>query len=199
MAFTRAWNEAFPADTQAANLLGQDIRDLKQDVRERVAAISGTFANRPAVGDMVTAWGAFGGNGVLYFATDTGAIYQWNGAAWVDVTVTIGSSRIPTVGGSIIAPAAAIDITQIWRAPYACTATQIIAYCPDGDVTINALHNAATLHAANIVVTAGGGFSVTAVNQNAAVALGDSLGIRLVSIDAGTPSYVFIQIDLTRP
>lgn len=86
MAFTRNWDESFPPDTQPANLLGQDIRDFKEDIRERVAAISGDFTDRPAVGDMITGWGAYSGNGMLYFATDTGAIYQWDGAAWVEVT-----------------------------------------------------------------------------------------------------------------
>ena len=93
MAFTRNWDETFPPHTQAANLLGQDIRNLKEDIRERIAALSGLFADRPALGDMITDWSSYGGNGVLYFATDTGAVYQWDGAAWV----VAGLSK-PTLG-----------------------------------------------------------------------------------------------------
>jgi len=198
MAFSRNWDETFPPDTQAANLLGQDIRDFKEDIRERVAAISGTFASRPAVGDMITGWGAYGGNGMLYFATDSGAVYQWNGAAWVDVTTTIGSSRIPTVGGSIIAPASAIAFVA-WFSPYACTATKIIAYCPDADVHVNASRGGAgNLHSTDIAVPTGT-VVATAVDQNAAFISTSDLFLQLVSIDSGTPSYVFIQVDFTRP
>lgn len=77
--FTRAWDETFPPDTQAANLLGQDLRNGKSDLRERMALLSGTFANRP------TPDAVFGGAGygVLYFSTDTNQLFQWNGAAWV--------------------------------------------------------------------------------------------------------------------
>lgn len=48
-----------------------------------MALLSGTFANRPTNMDA-----SFGGanNGIIYFATDTGHSYRWNGAAWVDVT-----------------------------------------------------------------------------------------------------------------
>lgn len=198
MAFTRDWDETFPPDTQPANLLGQDIRDLKTDIRERIAAISGPIANRPAVGDMITNWGDYGANGFLYFATDTGAVYQWSGSAWVDVTATIASSRIPTVGGPIIAPTGAITLVA-WRAPYACTGTFIRGYCPDGDVDINVLNNGAAMRSANLNVPSGGGFTSIAVNQNAAIAAGNSISLALTAINSGTPTYVFIQLDMTRP
>jgi hypothetical protein len=77
--FDRVWDETFPPDTQAANLLGQDIRNFKIDIRERISLISGTLANRPTPD---ASWGGVG-FGMLYFATDTSVIYQWNGAAWV--------------------------------------------------------------------------------------------------------------------
>lgn len=80
--FDDAWDETQPPDTQLANLLGQDIRSLKEDIRERLALISGTLANRPSNMDAI-----FGGAGygILYFATDTNQIFQWNGAAWNQV------------------------------------------------------------------------------------------------------------------
>ncbi len=85
-AFDRAWDETFPPDTQAANLLGQDIRNFKTDIRERLALLSGTLANRPTNMDA-----AFGGSGygILYFATDTKQTFQWTGSAWTDVSVSI--------------------------------------------------------------------------------------------------------------
>jgi hypothetical protein len=82
--FDRAFDETFPPDTQLANLLGQDLRNLKTDLRERFALLAGTFANRPT--NMDAAFGG-AGYGVLYFTTDTGVIYQWNGAAWVAVAI----------------------------------------------------------------------------------------------------------------
>lgn len=90
-AFDRAWDETFPPDTQLANLLGQDIRNFKTDIRERLGLLSGTFANRPSNMDAV-----YGGSGygILYFSTDTSQIFQWNGAAWVDVSASISPLKL---------------------------------------------------------------------------------------------------------
>jgi hypothetical protein len=83
--FTDVWDITQPPDTQLANLLGQDIRNLKLDVMQRMSLLSGTFANRPTPEVVNATWGG-AGYGLLYFSTDTGKIYQWNGAAWTDVT-----------------------------------------------------------------------------------------------------------------
>ncbi len=87
MAFTNIYDVTFPPDTQLANLLGQDLRNLALNVQQRMAAISGLAANLPAVGaDAQPAnW-----TGLLYFATDTSQIFQWSGSAWVDITSNIG-------------------------------------------------------------------------------------------------------------
>lgn len=88
MPFTDVWDVTTPADSQLANLLGQDIRNLKLDIQQRMGAMSGTLATRwnPATDAQPTNW-----TGVLYFTTDTNQVFQWNGAAWVDVTVLIAS------------------------------------------------------------------------------------------------------------
>jgi hypothetical protein len=78
MSFTNTWDNTFPPDTQAANQLGADIRNLKTDIQQRMAAISGLDASKPAF--------EAGFAGVLYFATDTGKIFTWTGAAWTDIT-----------------------------------------------------------------------------------------------------------------
>lgn len=91
MAFTNVWDTTFPPDTQLANLLGQDIRQgVKVDVQQRMAAISGLDAAKPNfAGDAQPAnW-----NGILFFATDTGSIYQFNNPAWTNVTTSIGSKN----------------------------------------------------------------------------------------------------------
>ena len=83
MPFTNVFDNTFPPDTQLANLLGDDIRKFKVDIQQRVAAMSGLDAAKPAFGSdtQPASW-----NGVLYFATDTGKIYQFNNPSWTDVT-----------------------------------------------------------------------------------------------------------------
>jgi hypothetical protein len=86
--FTNVWDTTFPPDTQLANLLGQDLRQVRTDVMQRLSLLSGTFANRPAPEILNATWGGVG-FGLLYFATDTSQIFQWNGAAWIDVSNSI--------------------------------------------------------------------------------------------------------------
>ena len=93
--FDEAWDITTPADTQAANLLGQDIRDLKNDLMQRLSLLAGTFANRPTPETVNANWGG-SGYGLLYFATDTKKVYQWSGSAWVDVTSSIGGGSNTT-------------------------------------------------------------------------------------------------------
>lgn len=83
--FTNVWDVSTPPDTQLANLLGQDNRDLKVDTMQRLSLLSGTLANRPTPETVNANWGGVG-YGITYFATDTGQLFQWNGAAWVDVS-----------------------------------------------------------------------------------------------------------------
>jgi len=124
MAFSRAWDENFPLDTQLANLLGQDIREFKVDTKERFRAFgSGLIANRE------TPEAVFGNTnlGVQFYAEDEGRTSRWDGFAWntvalqrdfVDSTVvTITNPAIITDGNVITIPAnflvvgAVIDIT----------------------------------------------------------------------------------------
>ena len=99
--YDNAWDETAPPDTQPANLLGQDIRTLKVDIRERLALLSGTLANIPTNLDA-----SFGGAGYgyMYFATDTGQIFSWSGAAWVDITTNFFSTakQLQTTGAPVV-------------------------------------------------------------------------------------------------
>jgi hypothetical protein len=83
MPFANTFDNTFPPDTQLANLLGDDIRKFKVDIQQRMAALSGLDAAKPAFGadSQPASW-----NGILFFATDTGKIYQFNNPAWTDVT-----------------------------------------------------------------------------------------------------------------
>lgn len=86
MAFTNVWDDTFPPDSQLANLLGQDLRNFRLDTQQRMAAISGLDASKPTFNlDAQPAnW-----NGILFFATDTGKIYQFNNPSWVDITSSL--------------------------------------------------------------------------------------------------------------
>jgi len=95
MPYTHSWDETQPPDTQAANLLGQDIRDLKTDVRERITSFgAGTLANRPTPESVWV--------GALYFATDTGRLYRWGGSSWTDVTSSFFLNQIVLTDTAVV-------------------------------------------------------------------------------------------------
>jgi hypothetical protein len=97
--FDNAWDITTPPDTQAANQLGLDIRNLKDDIMQRLSLLSGIFANRPTPETVNAVWGG-SGFGLLYFATDTGQIFQWNGAAWVQVSFGTVIAKFDALGQS---------------------------------------------------------------------------------------------------
>jgi len=86
--FTNVYDTTFPPDTQLANLLGQDLRNFRTDVMQRLSLLSGTLANRPTPEIVNATWGGVG-YGLLYFSTDSSQIFQWNGAVWNDVTQSL--------------------------------------------------------------------------------------------------------------
>lgn len=96
MAYTDIWDATTPPDTQAANQLGLDIRNLKTDIAERIGSLSGLDVAKPALENSFA--------GALYWATDTGKVYQLansggpviNPGNWVEVT----SSFFPNVNAA---------------------------------------------------------------------------------------------------
>lgn len=95
MAFTNIWDDTFPPDTQVASLIGQDMRNLRLDIQQRMASISGISTSLPSFGSdaQPSNW-----NGVLFFALDTNQIFQWQNPAWINVT---GQVNKPTVVASL--------------------------------------------------------------------------------------------------
>lgn len=83
MAFSRVWNNTLPVDTQLANQLGLDIRQLKGDIQERFGAVTGNEEDRP---DLSTEAQPLSWTGFPFFAVDTKKMFRWNGAAWDDIT-----------------------------------------------------------------------------------------------------------------
>ena len=86
--FTNLWDQNFPADNAFVLQGAANLRQLRVDVQQRMAAISGTDAAKPnfSADAQATQW-----LGILYFALDTARVYQWDGTAWLDVTAQIGS------------------------------------------------------------------------------------------------------------
>ena len=110
--YDHAWDITQPPDTQVANLLGQDSRNLKDDIMQRMSLLSGTLANRPTPETVNATWGG-SGFGLIYLATDTNQIFQWNGTSWVVIaglstqrysdltTYTTSNASITTTGITI--------------------------------------------------------------------------------------------------
>jgi len=85
MPFANLWDNTFPTDTELANLIGANLRQLRVDTQQRMAAISGLSTAMPnfAADAQPASW-----NGVLFFATDNGHVYQFNNPSWTDVTTS---------------------------------------------------------------------------------------------------------------
>lgn len=105
MAYTRVWNEAFPPDTQAANQLGNDIRQAKVDLRERMT-FSGLLGNRP------TPEASFAG--LIYLATDVAKLYRWSGTAWVDITSSV-SNPLTLYRGGVVQKTGVLGQQQVYN------------------------------------------------------------------------------------
>ena len=192
--FDHAWDVTQPPDTQLANLLGQDIRNLKDDIQQRISLLSGTLANRPTPEIANATWGG-AGFGLLYFAIDTNQIFQWSGAAWVDISGSIGLQRLPSFTGVVQNPTGPFVI-PVWRAVFACTVVHLYASADQIGTIVNAQKNGVALFG-NLTITPAnawvdGGAGATAF------AIGDSLGLQIVSV-ANAPTYVAIQVNFTRP
>lgn len=83
--FTNVWDITQPPDTQLASQGGLDFRNVHVDVMQRMSLLSGTLANRPTPETVNATWGG-SGFGVIYIATDTSQIFQWNGASWTEIS-----------------------------------------------------------------------------------------------------------------
>lgn len=98
-AFTNILDVTQPPDTQAANLLGLDIRNLTLNIQQRMAAISGLDSGKPQfqLDAQPDNW-----NNILYFAIDTGRVYQFTNPNWNDISDSFFSLTKPRVVVSIV-------------------------------------------------------------------------------------------------
>lgn len=88
----------------------------------------------------------------------------------------------------------------VWRAPFACTVTNVRGYRNGGTgATINAQKNGSLTHLASALsLTAANTWMDGGAVQNTPYAAGDKLEIMLASA-AGLPDQIAIQVDFTRP
>lgn len=105
-------------------------------------------------------------------------------------------------GGTVIQSGgltAAINVI-VWRAPFACTVTNVRGYRVGGTgATINARRNGTSNHLASALsLTSADTWMDGGAVQNTAYAAGDKLEIMVVTV-AGSPTQVAIQVDFTRP
>jgi hypothetical protein len=117
--------------------------------------------------------------------------------AEVQAIIGVGGIEIISRGGTVISPTGAINVI-VWRAPYACTVTNVRGYRVGGTgATINARLNGVSDHlAAALSLTSADTWMDGGAVQNTAYVAGDKLEIMVVTV-AGTPTQVAVQIDFT--
>lgn len=106
-----------------------------------------------------------------------------------------------SITAAIKAPA--VDDFFVWRAPYACTLTNMRAYQDVGTGSaINAfrgsLASPSLFKATNYTITAADTVEDAGTLQNTTISAGDKVYFRIGTV-AGSPNEIGIQLDLTRP
>jgi len=101
-------------------------------------------------------------------------------------------------GGTVPSPSAGNHV--VWRAPFACTVTNVRGYRVGGSgATINARNEGANDHlSSDLSLTSADTWQDGGAVQNTAYAAGEKLEIMIQSV-AGSPTSVVIQVDFTRP
>lgn len=101
-------------------------------------------------------------------------------------------------GGTVPSPSAGNHV--VWRAPFACTVTNVRGYRVGGSgATINARNEGANEHlSSDLSLTSTDTWMDGGAVQNTAYAAGEKLEIMVQSV-AGSPTSVVIQVDFTRP
>lgn len=102
-----------------------------------------------------------------------------------------------SAGGVLISPSAAINV-MVWRAPFACTVTNVRGHRIGGSAaTVNARKNqASNLLASALSLGTADAWADGGAVQNASFAAGDDLEIMLVTVTGAT--QIAIQVDFVR-
>lgn len=170
----------------AAGSVGKTYEVVKVDSSANAVSIT-TTGTDTVLG--VTKLNEQGTQVVLTADTTSGAPYRW----------ISGLKLTFSIGGTFLDPAGARNI-MCWTAPFACTVTAVKAFAKGGtNAVINAWRNqASNFLSSNLTVGTMNTWTDGGAVQNTAIAVGDSIEIKLVSI-SGAITEVDIQVNLTRP
>lgn len=131
--------------------------------------------------------------GSLYFRSDQLQLRLDDGLSYYTLPKVQAFSK----GGVVLSPAAQTIV--IWRAPFSCTVTGVRAYQDVGSGSVlTAYINQTDLLSTDVAISAaatwqdGGALAKTDVSE------GDSIAIKIVSV-AGSPNYISVQVEFTRP
>jgi hypothetical protein len=185
-----SWSDGTAAiDT---NLYRSAADTLKTDDRFDPATLNlQTKAGVPSDSDIV----GTAADGDIIQDTTNSRLYVRSGGSWLP----LGQTWILSRGGTVLTPSGAINVI-VWRAPFACTVTNVRGYRVGGTgATINARLNGSSNHLSSALsLTSADTWMDGGSVQNTAYAAGDKLEIMVVTV-AGSPTQVAIQVDLTRP
>lgn len=108
-------------------------------------------------------------------------------------------SLVFSKGGTVINPTSAINVI-VWRAPFACTVTNVRGYRVGGSgATVNARKNGSLNHLSSALsLTSADIWMDGGSVQNQTYAAGDKLEIMIATL-TGDPTQIAIQVDYTRP
>lgn len=106
-------------------------------------------------------------------------------------------ATIFTKGAVIQSPSA--GKTAIWRAPFACTVTNVRGYQDVGTGSVvTADDGTSDFLVTDLTIGSAATWLDGGAVKNVAVAAGDTIFVNVVSV-AGAPNYIAIQIDFTQP
>jgi len=135
--------------------------------------------------------------GQLCYDQQTDKHYRWDGSAWNEFGAGGGAFSV----GSLLTGAPPTNANyMVWRAPYACTVTNVRAHFDAGtSVTVNArLNQTSTFLSSNFTHSTANAWGDGGAVQNTAIAIGDDIEVMLIGT-SGAVTKVNIQVDLTRP
>jgi hypothetical protein len=148
-----------------------------------------------AAGDLITASAADTPSKLARGSDDqvlrsTGTTIAWESEPFsISFILGDGSATIPT------------GIFPLWTALFPCTVTAVKAYADQGNTTVvnagTGVASAEDFCSSNITIDPSDAWESGTVNQNQAVAAGETVSVEVVT--AGTAKMLTIQIDLTRP
>ena len=189
-------------------LLGRDTAGAG-NVEEIAPAAARTMLDVPATGDVPTlavfndhnARHEPGGGDPMAVdaAAGTGSLRSLGTGSTQAAAGNHGHTNTITVGGVILDPTGA-RFVMIWRAPFACTVTNVRGHRKGGTgATVNARRNQANdFLSSDLSLGTADQWADGGAVQNTAIAAGDDIEIELASI-TGAVTEIVIQVDLTRP